>query len=265
MTVHLSPSTVRLDLKCGKGAISAGEKCHKGGAFPREQAIAAGLGVAALTAGALLLNRRSGATRLRSSGSTAPPSSSSSIPAGPPRLPSSPSPYGYLRAGAVRQSKTQRMRENTQAAARGAEQAISRAAQAEITRAGAVANAMAATGEATGMAVKTTLRELRLRTEAARRRFEPGYRRSPAATRKTPAMLPEGGGLPVSRSRTPSQSPSTVEQWGELAFQGPEALRNAMTDPRTGQPRRRRARGFGRPTGDNYIPFYAPVTLQKNR
>lgn len=26
----LTPSTVRLDLKCGKGAISEGEKCHKG-------------------------------------------------------------------------------------------------------------------------------------------------------------------------------------------------------------------------------------------
>lgn len=265
MTILLSPSTIRLDLKCGKGAISKGEKCHKGGAFPREQAIAAGLGVAALTAGALMMRRRSAGTRPVGSGPSSSTRPSSLTAPDAPRPPSSPSPQGYLRAAPPRKSKTQRMRENTQAAARGAEQAMGRAAQAEITRAGAVANAMAATGEATGMAVKTTLRELRLRTEAARRRFEPGYRSAPAAKPKPPAMLPEGGGLPVSRGRTPSQAPSTLEQWGELAFQGPDALRNAMTDPRTGQPRRRRARGFGRPTGDNYIPFYAPVTLQKTR
>lgn len=28
----LTPSTIRADLKCGKGAISKGEKCHKGAA-----------------------------------------------------------------------------------------------------------------------------------------------------------------------------------------------------------------------------------------
>ena len=34
-------------------------------------------------------------------------------------------------------------------------------------------------------------------------------------------------------------------------------------DPRTGQPRRRKARGFGRT--DNYIQHYAPVRLNLTR
>ena len=54
---------------------------------------------------------------------------------------------------------------------------IRRAARAEVTRAGAVANAMAAAGEAAGMRTKLTARNLRLRAEAARRRYEPGYRK----------------------------------------------------------------------------------------
>jgi hypothetical protein len=84
------------------------------------------------------------------------------------------------------------------------------------------------------MAVKTGLRELRLRTEAARRRFEPGYR-APDQRR-----LPGGVQAP-------------------LNAQAPE--REAIPiDPRTGQPRRRRAQGFGR--RDNYIQHYAPVQLQ---
>lgn len=241
---------LRVDLKCGKGAISAGETCHKGGAFPREQAIAAGLGVAALTAGAFMLSRRSPGVRpLRSkpSPSATPPSSGTAPrPSGPPQLPGSPSPYGYLRPGALRKSKTQRMRENTQAAVRGAERAMGKAAQAEITRAGAVANAMASAGEATGMVAKTTLRELRLRTEAARRRFEPGYRRSPAATPKPPAQLPEG------------LDPSLNIPFNPPRRRAPET---APIDPRTGQPRRRQARGFGRT--DNYISLYAPVVLSR--
>jgi len=123
------------------------------------------------------------------------------------------------------------MRENTQAAIRGAERDIGRAAQAEISRLGTVGNAMASAGEASGMAAKTTLRELRLRTEALRRRYEPGYRRpgSPRG-RRAQSRLPEGGGaVQFPFSPPTSQAPSTE---------------GIPIDPRTGQPRRRRPRGF---------------------
>lgn len=58
----LSPRTVRLDLKCGKGAISKGEKCTKGPATQAKAAssdnntirnVAVGLGTAAVIGGAL--------------------------------------------------------------------------------------------------------------------------------------------------------------------------------------------------------------------
>lgn len=228
----------RFDKKCGGSGIPDNAKCHKGGSHPSTATIAA-----ALTAGGIA------AFALSRKGSSQKTKQTASPESGPPQLPGL-TPIGLLPPARRPKSKTQRMRENTQAAVRGAEQAMGRAAQAEITRAGAVANAMASAGEATGMAAKTTLRELRLRTEAARRRFEPGYRRSPAATPKRPAQL------------SPGMDPAFEVPLNPPRRRSPEA---APVDPRTGQPRRRRARGFGRPTGDNYIPFYAPVTLQKNR
>jgi hypothetical protein len=107
----------------------------------------------------------------------------------PPALPGL-TPKGLLKAGAPRLGRTQRLRANAQAAARIAEQRIARAAQAEITRAGAVANGMAAAGEAAGMASKNAFRGVRLRAEAARRKYEPGYR-SPDKPRAQRA-LPQG-------------------------------------------------------------------------
>lgn len=227
-------TSARLDKKCGGSGIPDNAKCTKGGSWPQAATIGAALTAGGIAAFALTRGGSSGAK-------------GSSPESGPPRLPGL-TPRGLLSAAPPRKSKTQRMRENTQAAVRGAEQAMGRAAQAEITRAGAVANAMASAGEATGMAAKTTLRELRLRTEAARRRFEPGYRRSPSASPKPPAQLPEG------------VDPSLNIPFNPPRRRAPEAAR---VDPRTGQPRRRQARGFGR--SDNYIPFYAPVALQKNR
>jgi len=128
------------------------------------------------------------------------------------------------------------MRANTAAAVKNAEGRIAQTAREEVRRLGQIGNTMAAAGEATGMAAKTTLRELRLRTEAARRRFEPGYR-APDQRR-----LPQG-----------TQPKLTA---GDLTPQR-EAI---PIDPRTGQPRRRKARGFGRT--DNFIQHYAPVQLQ---
>ena len=139
------------------------------------------------------------------------------------------------------------MRANTATAVRKAEGAIAQTAREEVRRVAQIGNTMAATGEATGMAVKTGLRELRLRTEAARRRFEPGYR-APDQRR-----LPGGAQAPMPQTE-PARS---LEELGQMST---EELRSWMTDPRTGQPRRPRAQGFGR--RDNYIQHYAPVQLQ---
>lgn len=60
----LTPSTLRLDLKCGNGAISEGEKCHKGlsqrsakakAKSAKAQQLVNGLGIAAGITGAALL------------------------------------------------------------------------------------------------------------------------------------------------------------------------------------------------------------------
>lgn len=254
--------------RCGSSTIAANKQCRKGGAFPTRAAIATGLGVAGVAAGAYALNRRrnrivpvtvsqvsqaAGASpRLRGTAPAARPAlpgdrTTRALPGDRTtrRLPGS-APYGLLPPRPPR-SKTQRMRENTALAARGAERAIGRAARAEVTRAGAVANAMASAGEATGMATKTTLRELRLRVEAARRRYEPGYRSAPARQRRAPAQLPESG----NRFAVPFNPPAPRRP-------SPDAI---PLDPR---PRgQRRARGFGRT--DNFIPVYAPVRLSSIR
>ena len=208
----LTPATLRLDTKCGNGAISEGEHCHKG-TSPTRQAVAIGLGAAGLAAGGVYLATR-GRRKVRVSPSAA------TLHA-PKRLPGAATPRvlpgdrttrrltGFTPKGLLppspRKSKTQRMRENTQAAVRGAERDMGRAARAELERIGAVGNAMASAGEATGMAAKTTFRELRLRTEALRRRYEPGYRR-PDRPR-----LPEGGTAAFRAPFTPGM-PATPER-----------------------------------------------------
>ncbi len=233
--MDLTPATLRLDAQgrpCGQSHIAASKTCRHKGSFPIRKAIAAGLGVAALGAGAYALTRQgnSPATGAASSG---PPRLPRLGPTVQPRLPGL-TPRALLKPAPPRQSKTQRMRANTATAVRKAEGAIAQTAREEVRRVAQIGNTMAATGEATGMAVKTGLRELRLRTEAARRRFEPGYR-APDQRR-----LPGGVQAP-------------------LNAQAPE--REAIPiDPRTGQPRRPRAQGFGR--RDNYIQHYAPAQLQ---
>lgn len=232
----LTPATLRLDSPgraCGQGHIAAGKKCHRQGAFPTGKAIAAGLGIAALGAGAYALARRGG---------TSTPSAPK--PSGPPLLPGL-TPRALLAPAPARQSKTQRMRANTSAAISAAEQRIAQTAREEVRRIGQIGNTMAAAGEATGMAAKTTMRELRLRTEAARRRWEPGYRRG--GRLRAPAQLSPGADPAFQSPLTAPRRPA------------PEAV---PVDPRTGQPRRRRAQGFGRSRGDNFIQHYAPVQLQ---
>lgn len=266
---HHKPSMRRTDSagkRCGQSYISSGKQCQQKGAFPTRKAIAAGLGVAALGVGAYALTRKRGRKPIQLTtpdpwdAPFTPRPLQPAKPSFPKPLPALPgdrttrqltgiTPIALLPPARRPKSKTQRMRENTATAMRQAESAIGQTAREEVRRVGQIGNTMATTGEAAGMAVKTTLRELRLRTEAARRRFEPGYRRSPAATPKPPAQLSPGMGPAFEVPLNPPRRRS------------PEA---APIDPRTGQPRRRRARGFGGRT-DNYIPVYAPVTLQKTR
>lgn len=54
----LTPSSIRLDLKCGKGAIPRGRKCHKGPATEVAKTVALVAGAAALGLGAAALARR---------------------------------------------------------------------------------------------------------------------------------------------------------------------------------------------------------------
>ena len=246
--------------RCGQGYVAAGKKCRQGGAFPTRTAIAAGIGAAGLTAGAIALYMSS-----RHGKGPVPPlgirgSDRPQLPGGPGRLPggSTPpspralpgdrttrvlggdrttrrltgtTPYGLLPPRAKPRSKTQRMRDNTAAAIREAEAAVAQTAREEVRRIGQIGNTMAITGEATGMQAKTTLRELRLRAEALRRRYEPGYRANPAPRTRPQGQLPEGGTNAFQAPfAPPTQSPSE----------------SVPIDPRTGQPQRRRARGFGR-------------------
>jgi len=213
----------RTDKKCGASGIPDNATCHKGGSWPQAATIGAALTAGGIAAFALT---RGGSTK---------PKAAASPESGPPRLPGL-TPRALLKAAPPRQSKTQRMRANTAAAVKNAEAGIAQTAREEVRRIAQIGNTMAAAGEATGMAAKTTLRELRLRTEAARRRFEPGYR-APDQRR-----LPQG-----------TQPKLTA---GDLTPQR-EAI---PIDPRTGQPRRRKARGFGRT--DNFIQHYASVQLQ---
>lgn len=256
--MNLTPSTLRLDLKCGKGSISQGEKCRKGPALSTSQiagAAALTLGAGALTAYALTRGKKTPTSAPRP-GSTPSPNPSASPsprptgPKGPARLPGSPKPYGLLPPGRPPKSKTQRMRENTAAQAQIASRRVAQTAREEVRRIAQISNTMAEAGEAAGMATKTAFREVRLRTEAARRRFEPGYRRSPAATPQPPAQIAPGNDpaldLPVNpQSRRP-----------------PEAV---PIDPRTGQPRRRRATGFGPRRDTGLISFAHPVYVDPAR
>lgn len=288
-----TPSTLRLDKKCGASGIPENATCHKSGSAGSEhisaakkalknhpsgalfsytspaspssaynrskKAVAIGGGAALAAIGAVGLAagyRRHAQGKIHvtdpSAGGPSPDpwdapfTPRSPRPSSPPR-PESPrvlpgdrttrrltglTPRGLLPPGKPPKSKTQRMRENTAAAQAQARAAVAQTGREEVRRIAQIGNTMATTGEATGMTMKTTLRELRLRAEAARRRWEPGYRRGNAA--RKPAQLPESTDPPVSSAFNPIQRPEPVP-----------------VNPTTGLPqqphqRRSRARGFGR-------------------
>ena len=73
-------------------------------------------------------------------------------------------------------SKTERLALQSKLANIDAERAISRAYQIELTRTKAVGEAMFKSGKALRFSLESSARQILLRTEAARREFEPGYR-----------------------------------------------------------------------------------------
>ncbi len=73
-------------------------------------------------------------------------------------------------------SKTERLALQAKLANIDAERAIGRAYQIELTRTKAVGEAMFKSGKALRYSLTSSARQVLLRTEAARREFEPGYR-----------------------------------------------------------------------------------------
>jgi hypothetical protein len=271
-------------IPCGASYIPANHTCSKKTSIGKKAAVAAGVGVAALGIGALAYTGQRRRMRVQ-------PVQVRVLQQAPrPRLAGTPerarlpgiTPKGLLPPARERKSKTQRMRENTAAAVTAAEKRIAQTAKEEVRRLGQIGNAMAAAGEAAGMATKTTSRELRLRTEAARRRFEPGYRRPdqkrlPESTLITPALLmafPEGVPIPAStpkprRRRRKPQGFGRTDAAGPASSgaAAPRAQRDTeddkkyskkVRDPKTGRTRTIRygAKGYriapGTDKGDRY-------------
>lgn len=184
--------------KCGGSHIPRTAKCSKGGGPSALTAGAIGLGVGLTGVGLMIAaaGSKRGARRGFKGGSSPIRKVKVKVhsPAAPKALAGkTPSkalpgitPKGLLPPSKIKRSKTQRMRESTASAVKEAERSIATTFKEEVRRVGQIGNTMAKTGEATGMAAKTSLRELRLRSEAARRRLEPGYRVKPSRT------LPEG-------------------------------------------------------------------------
>ena len=73
-------------------------------------------------------------------------------------------------------SKTQRLALQAKLANIDAERAIDRVYQIELTRTKVVGEAMFKSGKALRYTIASSARQILLRTEAARREFEPGYR-----------------------------------------------------------------------------------------
>lgn len=201
---HLTPSSLRLDLKCGKGSISTGEKCHKG----KSAALTAGAVAGAALGAYGIYHAMKGRGPRHLTGPLKPYLPDARVTGysrGRPQLPPSLTPNRVLALpgkGTSRQltgftpkgllpfakpklSKTQRMRANTEASIKNAERQIAQTAREEVRRLGQIGNTMASAGEAAGNATKLTARNVRLRVEALRRQLEPGYRNSLTSPRRS--------------------------------------------------------------------------------
>jgi len=73
-------------------------------------------------------------------------------------------------------SKTERLSQQAKLANIDAEKAVSRAYQIELVRTKTIGEAMFKSGKALRYTIASSSRQILYRTEAARRRFEPGYR-----------------------------------------------------------------------------------------
>ena len=76
----------------------------------------------------------------------------------------------------IPKSKTRRLAQQAQLANVDAERAVGRAYQMELARTKAIGEAMFKSGKALRYSLTSSSRQFLLRTEAARRHFEPGYR-----------------------------------------------------------------------------------------
>ena len=76
----------------------------------------------------------------------------------------------------IPKSKTERLSKKAELANLDAEKALSRAYKAELARTKIISEAMFKSGKALKYTLVSIARELLLRTEASRRRFEPGFR-----------------------------------------------------------------------------------------
>ena len=175
----LTPAALRLDSSghpCGQGHIAAGKTCHKKGSFPTGKAVGAGLTAAVV--GAALLHKSSRKAIFQAPGKAqrfaqaAVTTAVHKATAPKPSMKLTPKAFEDLRPP----SKTSRLATRAREANIEAEKAFGKAASAEVERAVAVGKAMHKAGKAARLSLHSTGRELRLRTEAARRRFEPGYR-----------------------------------------------------------------------------------------
>ncbi len=75
-------------------------------------------------------------------------------------------------------SKSSRLSKQAKLANQDAEKAIARAYQAELIRTKAIGEAMFKSGKALRYSIISSIRQIFLRTEGARRHFEPWYRKN---------------------------------------------------------------------------------------
>tara|TARA_Y100001978_G_C23584317_1_gene380539 strand:- start:209 stop:532 length:324 start_codon:yes stop_codon:yes gene_type:complete len=76
----------------------------------------------------------------------------------------------------IPKSKTKRLAQQAKLANIDAERAVNRAYQIELSRTKAIGEAMFKSGKALRFSLSSSGRQLILRTQAARRQFEPGFR-----------------------------------------------------------------------------------------
>ena len=241
----------RLDLKCGKGAISEGEKCTKGPATrvqPKKptnrgsagKAIA--IGLTAGVVGAALLHKSSRKaifTSPRTMQRVAQRGVTEAVHRATARKPSmrlTPKAFEQLRPP----SKTERLSLTARSANVKAVKALRRASQAKSKRGVAVGRALYAVSNAGRASLRSGTRSHRLTVEKFRRRYEPGYRK------------------PRRDSLVQHYAPDLLQPPTRRDTEDGKKYSKKVTDPKTGRTRTVRygAKGYtiapGTSKGDRY-------------